>query len=70
MMPFLNPLDALIRKVPFSFFANFCIRGPGVSLGRIWGSCRLKMRVSELAPHILLQLHTERGPWDWTGECG
>ena len=37
-MTFLNPLDALIPKNPFSFFAEFWVRvtrGPGVSLGRI-----------------------------------
>ena len=42
MMTFLNPLDALIPKIPFSFFADFGpglghLRGPGVSLGRIFG---------------------------------
>ena len=40
-MPFLNPLDALIPKIPFSFFAVFLgpghLRGPRVSLGRIFG---------------------------------
>ena len=42
MMTFLNPLDALISKIPFPFF--FCrifgpghLRGLGVSLGRIFG---------------------------------
>ena len=35
----LNPLDALIPKIPFSFFSDFWVwvRGPGVSLGRILG---------------------------------
>ena len=41
MMTFLNPLDALNPKIPFSFFADFLglghLRGPGVSLGRILG---------------------------------
>ena len=41
MMTFLNPLDALIPKIPFSFFADFWVRvtseAPGVSLGRIFG---------------------------------
>ena len=39
MMTFLNPLDALIPKIPFSFFAEILglghLRGPGISLGRI-----------------------------------
>ena len=41
MMTFLNPLDALIPKIPFSFFTNFLglghLRGPWVSLGMILG---------------------------------
>ena len=41
MMTFLNPVDALIRKIPFSCFAEFLgpghLRDPGVSLGRILG---------------------------------
>ena len=41
MMTFLNPLDALIPKIPFSFFSrNFGFGSPldpGVSLGRILG---------------------------------
>ena len=41
MMTFLNPLDALIPKIPFSFFAHFLglghFRGLGVSLSRILG---------------------------------
>ena len=45
MMTFLNPLDALIPKIPFSFFADFRpflglghLRGPrSVSVG-FWGS--------------------------------
>ena len=41
MMTFLNPLDALIPKIPFSFFARIFgsgnFRGPGVSLGRNLG---------------------------------
>ena len=44
-MTFLNPLDALIPKIPFSFFPDFCVwvtseaRG-SVSVG-FWGSCQL-----------------------------
>jgi len=42
MMTFLYPLDALIPKIPVSFFfADFLglghLRGPGVSLGRFLG---------------------------------
>ena len=41
MMTFLNPLDALISKISFSFFCPISglghLRGPGVSLGRILG---------------------------------
>ena len=41
MMTFLNPLDALIPKNPFSFFADFWVwvtsEAPGVSLSRILG---------------------------------
>ena len=44
-MTFLNPLDALIPKIQFSFFANFGVQvtseAPGsVSVG-YWGSCQL-----------------------------
>ena len=45
MMTFLNPLDALIPKIPFPFFADFRVwvtseaRG-SVSVG-FWGSCQL-----------------------------
>ena len=39
LMMFLDPLDALIPKIPFSFFAEFRVRAtsgaPGVSLSRI-----------------------------------
>ena len=44
-MTFLNPLDALIPKIPFPFFADFWVwvtseaRG-SVSIG-FWGSCQL-----------------------------
>ena len=38
---FLNPFDALIPKISFSFFAESWVPAtsgsPGVSLGRIWG---------------------------------
>ena len=41
MMTFLNPLDSLIPKIPFSFFADFRVwltsEAPGVSLVRILG---------------------------------
>ena len=41
MMTILNPLDELLPKAPFSFFAEFWIRvtsgARGVSLGRILG---------------------------------
>ena len=41
MITFLNPLDALIPKIPFSFFAEFQVRvtfgARGVSLSRILG---------------------------------
>ena len=40
-MTFLNPLDALIPKIPFSFFSRFLglghVQGLGVRLGRIFG---------------------------------
>ena len=40
-MTFLNPLDALIPKIPFSFFSQFLglghLQGLGVRLGRILG---------------------------------
>ena len=45
MMTFLNSLDALIPKIPFSFFSDFWVwvtseaRG-SVSVG-FWGSCQL-----------------------------
>ena len=41
MMTFLNPLDAVIPKIPFSFFVDFWVwvtsEAPEVSLGRILG---------------------------------
>ena len=44
MMTFLNPLNAMIPKIPFSFFSDFWVwvtsGAQGVSLGR-WGSCQL-----------------------------
>ena len=40
-MPFLNPLDVMIPKIPFSFLCRFLglghLRGPGVRLGTILG---------------------------------
>ena len=42
---FLSPFDALIPKIPFSFFADFWVRvtseAQGFSLGRILGSRQL-----------------------------
>ena len=32
MMTFLNPLDALITKIPFSFFAEFWVRVTSLAL--------------------------------------
>ena len=44
-MILLIPLDALIPKIPFSFFSRFLglghLQGLGVRLGRILGSCQL-----------------------------
>ena len=45
-MPFLNPLDTLIPKIPFSFFADFWVWVTSearwsVSVG-FWGSCQLR----------------------------
>ena len=34
---FSDPLNALIPKIPFSFFAEFWVRGTGDSLGKILG---------------------------------
>ena len=45
-MTFLNPLDALIPKIPFSIFCRILgpgqLRGPGVSLGEILGGPSIK----------------------------
>ena len=45
MMTFLNPLDALIPKIPFSFFADFWVRVTSKAWGLdsvgFWGSCQL-----------------------------
>ena len=41
MMTFLNPLDALIPKIPFSFFAEFWVRVTSRARGSVsvgfWG---------------------------------
>ena len=51
MMTFLNPLDALIPKIPFSFFSRFLgqghLRGPGVRLGRILGGLSIEPFLGE-----------------------
>ena len=41
-MTFLNPLDALIPKIPYSFFPDFWVwvTSESVSVG-FWGSCQL-----------------------------
>ena len=45
MMTFLNPLDALIPKIPFSFFAEFWVRVTSEAQGSVsvgfWGSRQL-----------------------------
>ena len=46
MMTFLNPLDALIPKIPLSFFfADFWVRVTSEARGSVsvgfWGSCQL-----------------------------
>ena len=45
MMTFLSPLDALIRKIPFSFFAKFWVwvtsEARGSVLVGFWGSRQL-----------------------------
>ena len=44
-MTFLNLLDALIPKIPFSFFPDFWVRVTSKALGSdsvgFWGSCQL-----------------------------
>ena len=44
-MTFLNPLDALIPKIPFSFFADFSVRVTSEARGSVsvgfWGSRQL-----------------------------
>ena len=44
-MTFLNPLDALIPKIPFSFFPDFWVRVTSEARGSVsvgfWGSCQL-----------------------------
>ena len=50
-MTFLNPLDALIPKIPFSFFSRFLGQGhlqaPGVRLGRILGGLSIEPFLGE-----------------------
>ena len=45
MMTFLNPLDAPIPKIPFSFFADFWVRVTSETRGSVsvgfWGSLLL-----------------------------
>ena len=45
MMTFLNPLDALIPKIPFSFFSDFWVWVTSEAWGSVsvgfWGSCQL-----------------------------
>ena len=45
MMTFLNPLDALIPKIPFSFFADFWVWVTSEAWGSVsvgfWGSRQL-----------------------------
>ena len=45
MMTFLNPLDALLPKIPVSFFADFWVRVTSEAWGSVsvgfWGSCQL-----------------------------
>ena len=45
MMTFLNPLDALIPKIPFSFFSDFWVWVTSEAHGSVsvgfWGSCQL-----------------------------
>ena len=47
MMTFLNPLDALIPKIPFSFFAFFWVWVTSEALGSVsvgfWGSRQLSL---------------------------
>ena len=47
MMTFLNPLDTLIPKIPFSFFAEFWVRvtsrAPGSVLVGFWGARQLSL---------------------------
>ena len=44
-MTFLNPLDALIPKIPFSFFPDFWVWVTAEAQGSVsvgfWGSCQL-----------------------------
>ena len=55
-MTFLNPLEALIPKIPFSFFANFWVwvtsgaRG-SVSVG-FWGSRQLSHGIEGPKPFV------------------
>ena len=45
MMTFLNPLDTLIPKIPFSFFPDFWVwvtsKARGSDSVGFWGSCQL-----------------------------
>ena len=51
MMTFLSPLDALIPKIPFSFFADFWVWVTSEAQGSVsvgfWGSCQLSPFLEE-----------------------
>ena len=62
MMTFLNPLDALIPKIPFSFFADFWVwvtsEARGSVLVGFWGSHQL----SPLGGGLAMGLYRPRAP--------
>ena len=47
MITFLNPIDALIPKIPFSFFAVFWVQVTSGARGSVsvgfWGPCQLSL---------------------------
>ena len=53
-MTFPNPLDALIQKIPFSFFCRFLglghLRGSGLSLGRTSGGPSIEPVLGGVSP--------------------
>ena len=77
-MTFLNPLDALIPKIPFSLFCRFLglghLRGSGVSLGRIlegpsiepffWGGGLARGLYRTLRPPLQLKARPPKGNVD------